>query len=222
MTGLKVFLSTVGVLAFAAFAAAGQASATVGNATTVGPAGDAFAITLSSSTASFTSSNGMGVSVTCTSSSGAGAVPAAPNNASSGSVTSLLTSPISFGGTCMSVLGTATVTESGGEYLDAQSFNSTGSDTTNSQVIGVGVNQDGYTLSVPQVPCTIDVSPNGASAVLGAFTNGSTGPPVVPSQAAIDEQVDFSGCGLTAPAVEQATYNVTDTTNPASVITINP
>jgi hypothetical protein len=198
---------------------AGSAVATTGNATTLTPAGDNFTIA-NTTNATLTTSNGAGATVTCTASSGAGRVPAATNNASSGSVTSQLTTPIGFTGCSAPILGTATVTESGTEYIDAQSFTPAGGSDVD--VIGLGVNQNGYTITFSGSACTIKASPNGASAVLGAFTDG-TNSTTNPSTVSVNEQIDISltnciGAGAT-PGVEIVSYSVKDTTNTANPIT---
>jgi hypothetical protein len=195
----------------------GSAVATTGNATTVTPAGDAFSIT-NTTNATLTTSNGAGSTVTCTSSTGAGTVPAATANASSGSVTAQLSTPIGFTG-CTSTIGTPTVTETGGQYIDTQSFSPTTSDV---DVAAIGVNQNGYTISFASpLTCVIKASPNGASAVMGAWTDG-TNSTTNPSTVVVNEQIalSFTSCigAGTSPGVEQVSYSVKDTTNSANPI----
>jgi hypothetical protein len=194
----------------------GSALATTGNATTVTPAGDNFSIT-NTTNATLTTSNGAGTTVTCTGSTGAGTVPAATNNASTGSVTSQLTTAIGFTG-CTSPIGNATVTEAGGEYIDVQSFSPT---TSEVDVAAIGVNQNGYTITFAGIACTIKASPNGASAVMGAWTDG-TNSTTNPSTVVVKEQIAISftscvGAGA-SPGVESVSYKVTDTTNSANPI----
>jgi hypothetical protein len=212
--GLFVLLALGSLGAFA-----GSAVATTGLATTMTPAGDNFTIA-NTTKATFTTSNGAGLTWTCTSSTGAGTVPAAANNASSGSVTAQLSTPIGFTGCSFPILGTATVTESGGEYIDAQSFTPAGGSDVD--VVALGVNQSGYTISfAAPSTCVIKFSPNGASAVLGAFTDG-TNSTTNPSIVSVNEQIamSFTNCvGLGAsPVVLIVSYSFKDTTNAANPI----
>jgi hypothetical protein len=181
----------------------------------VTPAGDNFTIA-NTTNVTFSTSNGAGSTWTCTGSTGAGTVPAAANNASSGSVTAQLSTAIGFSG-CTSPLGNVTVTESGGEYVDAQSFSPTTSDV---DVAAIGVNQNGYTWAIAG-GCTIKYSPNGASPVTGAWTDG-TNSTTNPSTVAVNEQIAMSvtsciGFGA-SPTVLTVSYKVTDTTNNANPI----
>jgi hypothetical protein len=196
---------------------AGSAVATTGNATTVTPAGDNFTIT-NTTNASFTTSNGAGATTTCTGSTGAGTVPAAANNATTGSVTALLSTAIGFTGCSFPFGGNWTVTESGGEYIDAQSFTPAGGSDVD--VVALGVNQNGYT-GTALGNCVTKFSPNGASAVLGAWTDG-TNSTTNPSTMSVNEQIAISltnciGFGA-SPMVLIVSYKVTDTTNNANPI----
>jgi hypothetical protein len=214
---IKKFAFSVAAMCAALGVVAGSAGATTGNATTVTPAGDNFSIT-NTTNATLTTSNGAGSTVTCTGSTGAGTVPAATNNASTGSVSAQLTTAVGFTGCTAPLFGNATVAESGGEYIDVQSFSPTSSDV---DVAAIGVNQNGYTITFANSTCTIKASPNGASPVMGAWTDG-TNSTTNPSTVVVNEQIAISltnclGVG-NSPMVLIVSYKVTDTTNNAKPI----
>lgn len=210
-------LAAAGV-ATAAVLVGSPAMAATGS-TTVTPAGDAFQASLTAgTTADFTAGS---VTVSCSTSSSTGQVPAAPGNTNAaGPVTSAVT-PASFGGCSTSIFGVNSSVASSGNWaisLQNDPAGSTGSLTIPQG--GVVVTNTGF------ANCTTVVAPDGPVTVNGTWTAGTatSAPQLVFSNVSVPIKVTG---GFLCPVSSttgtfNASYDVTDTTNPAAQITVGP
>lgn len=211
-------LACASVVAFALPATAALSS------TTVTPAGHHYTASLSSgSTAAFTVGS---VSVTCNVSSTSGQVTAAPGNHNAAGPVSSTVSPAVFNnpGACPTnvALTTATTTtnSTNGPWTISQQFDPAGSTgTLNIPKAGVVTNTTGL------AQCTITVAPAGAIAVVGRWIPASgSALPKLDFSAGVSIPITVTG-GFGCPtastsAVFKATYDITDTTDPAQRITV--
>jgi hypothetical protein len=192
------------------------------SSTTVTPAGHSFSAALAAgTTADFVVG---AVSVTCNTSSTSGAVPAEPDNASpDGPVTSSIAAPTfnNNGGACPTTvfLTTATSTTSGDWTISLQ-YDPAGSTGTLTIPTGGVVTQISGLAS-----CTVTVAPTAPATVTGPWTDGSGGSAsVLDFSAGVDVPIVVTGgfgCPTAATsATFSATYEITDTTDPASSITV--
>ncbi len=210
--------SGAAVASAAALTLAGAGTALAGPAplagsTTVSPAGHGFTAELGGQ-ATFTAGT---TTVTCNVSASSGQVPDSPDNHNpAGAVTSSITAP-TFEDCSTSMWGVdATVTASGDWAVSMQH----GSPVTASFTIpagGVVVQTSGL------ADCTVTAAPSGPATVSGAWANGA---PSSLSFSGATVPVDVEGgfgCPTSATTSEfSATYEVTDTTDPASQITVTP
>lgn len=194
-------------------------------ATTIKTAGHEVEI-VQTTNQTFTPSNGTSETiVTCTGVTAFFTIPGEPNNSlENGSVRADFSTRPTYTGCSTNIAGTTTtVATTGGWSLDA--FHT----PNGSNVITVAVPQEGAVITVENVEgigtCTLTVSPTGASAVSGSWTNG-TNSEGSPSTAAIKEQVSFSpapgACGAvgTSPAVYQGTVKAVDQTDSTKPVKI--
>ncbi|MCX2180647.1 hypothetical protein KV205_08930 [Streptomyces sp. SKN60] len=215
----KLLVSATGLAAAAALAFGGAGTQAAAS-TTLLPAGHSFAAKLTGK-ATFVAGS---TTMTCTVSAsvpGTGAnnqVPAAPANHNDAGPVSATINPPTFSGCTTSVFGvsvsvTANATN-GAWTLSAQN----GAPATGGFTIpkgGVVLKTSGFAA------CTITASPAGPTAVNGAWTNGA------PSTLAISGApvpATVTG-GFLCPTGDQsatfsATYQITDTTDPAQRITV--
>ncbi|WP_095757454.1 hypothetical protein [Streptomyces xinghaiensis] len=204
----------------AASATAAPADSTAAGPTTVSPAGHQFAATLNGS-ATFKAG---AVTVTCTVSSSApvadgtsdaNQVPDAPGNTNAeGPVESVINAPTYS--SCRSSLPgvSVTITTTGVWGVSMQHGDPSSATLT--------IPQGGFVLKTSGLAsCTVTAAPDGAAPVAGTWTNGA------PSQLDFtDAQVPVSatggfGCPTSAEtSAFNATYDVTDVTDPASQITV--
>ncbi|MEH1125259.1 hypothetical protein [Micromonospora sp. CPCC 206061] len=195
------------------------------SSTTVTPAGHGFSAALASgTTADFVVG---AVSVTCNTSTTAGTVPAEPDNASpDGAVASVVAAPAfnNDGGACPTsvFLTTATTTTNSdnGDWTIALQYDPAGSTGTMTIPAGGVVTEISGLAS-----CTVTVAPDGPATVTGPWTDGSGGSAsVLDFSAGVDVPIVVTGgfgCPTAATsATFSATYEITDTTDPASSITV--
>ncbi|TSB25285.1 hypothetical protein [Streptomyces benahoarensis] len=184
---------------------------TAAASTTVTPAGHAFGAKLSGS-ATFSAGS---VTVTCTASDATGSVPAAPGNANaSGPVSSAVSAP-TYSSCTTSMPGvSATVTTTGDWTVALQN----GAPAT----AGLTMPSGGFVLKTSGLAsCTVTAAPTAAATVNGTWTNGA--PSTLKfTDAAVPVKVEGGfGCPTTATSSHfNATYTVSDTTDPASRITV--
>jgi hypothetical protein len=182
-------------------------SATSAWATTVTPAG-AEAQIEAKSNQTFTVNNGAGAIVTCKKVTGKFTVPAATKNTlAEGSVTTDFTQTPAYS-ECENNLvgGTTTVTTNatnGKWSIDAMDFpdvTAGNGDLAAGDVAAIGVPKAGAEINIVNAACTIVVSPEEASAVIAAWHDGTKPKNPEGSWVKIKDQVNFTGCGQTAPA----------------------
>ncbi|CAM5557035.1 hypothetical protein [Streptomyces abikoensis] len=207
-------------LAGAAGAQPGPAAATIAaGSTTVTPAGHSFAATLSGK-ATFKAGS---VTATCTVSSSKPSddqpalnrIPDAPGNQNpAGPVVSGLNAP-TYSGCTASIPGVTTTVATSGEWKVSMQY---GSPITATLTIPVG----GFVLkSTGLANCTITAAPAAAADIAAAYTNGSPAKLTV-ANANVPVKVEGGfGCPTSATtSVFNAVYDVTDTTDPGSQITV--
>lgn len=179
--------------------------------TTVTPAGHGFAATLSGK-ATFSAGS---VTVTCTVSTAGGQVPAAPgNHNAAGPVTSSISAP-TYGSCTTSMAGvSATVTTSGNWGVAMQN----GSPVT----AGLTMPAGGFVLKTSGLAsCTVTAAPGGPATVNGTWTNGAPSALTFTNTSVPVKVEGGFGCPTSATSSTfNATYHVTDTTDPASAITV--
>ncbi|SEP89678.1 hypothetical protein [Streptomyces radiopugnans] len=209
--------------AAAALTLAGAGSATAGPAavagsTTVTPAGHYFAANLSGS-ATFKAGS---VTVTCTVSSSAptgtgdaNRVPQAPDNSNAaGPVGGPLNAP-TYSSCRTSMPGvSATVTTSGAWGVSVQ-HGAPSTATLSMPSGGLVVKTSGL------ASCTVTAAPDAGASITGTWTNGAPSKLAFTNVSVPVDVVGGFGCPTSATSsVFNATYNITDTTDPASQITV--
>ncbi|MFG2142468.1 hypothetical protein [Streptomyces sp. NPDC048650] len=210
-TGVATVLGlSLGVPASVAAQPTGEPSAAAA-ATTVSPAGHQFTAALSGK-ATFTAGS---VTVTCSTSSAGGQVPAAPDNHNAAGPVSSSISPATYGSCTTSMPGvSATVTTSGGWGVAMQN----GSPVT----AGLTIPSGGFVLKTSGLAsCTVTAAPTAPATVNGTWTNGAPSTLTFTNAAVPVKVVGGFGCptGATSSTFNAA-YRVTDTTDPASQITV--
>ncbi|WP_410539432.1 hypothetical protein [Streptomyces sp. KL2] len=209
--------------AAAALTLAGAGSATAGPAaaagsTTVTPAGHYFAANLSGS-ATFKAGS---VTVTCTVSSStptgtgdANRVPQAPDNSNAaGPVGGPLNAP-TYSSCRTSMPGvSATVTTSGAWGVSVQ-HGAPSTATLSMPIGGLVVKTSGL------ANCTVTAAPDAGASITGTWTNGAPSKLTFTNVSVPVDVVGGFGCPTSATSsVFNATYDITDTTDPASQITV--
>ncbi|MDT0454040.1 hypothetical protein [Streptomyces hesseae] len=192
------------------------ADAVDAGSTTVQPAGHAFAATLNGS-ATFKAGS---ITITCTSSSSAPSgdnnrVPAAPGNTNaSGPVTTAITSPV-YGDCTGSLPGVDISITTSGAWSVSMQNGSPITATLNTPTQGMILKSTGL------ANCTVTAAPDGPTTIPTTFVNGAPSQLLV-TDVAIPVKVEGGfGCPTTATtAVLNATYDVTDVTDPSSQITV--
>ncbi|WP_234326928.1 hypothetical protein [Streptomyces sp. NRRL S-337] len=180
-------------------------------ATTVTPAGHAFTATLSGK-ATFTAGS---VTVTCTTSTSSGQVPAAPGNHNDAGPVSSSTTPATYGSCTTSMPGvSATVTTTGAWGVAMQN----GTPVT----AGLTIPSGGFVLRTSGLAsCTVTAAPTTAATVNGTWTNGAPSTLAFSNASVPVKVVGGFGCPTSATSSTfNATYQVRDTTDPASQITV--
>ncbi|GAA0457198.1 hypothetical protein [Streptomyces olivaceiscleroticus] len=191
--------------------AAAPAPSLAAGSTTVTPAGHAFAANLTGK-ATFKAGS---VTVTCSVSNSTGQVPAAPGNHNdAGPVSSSISAP-TYSSCSTSMPGvSATVTTSGAWGVAMQN----GSPSTAVMSIpkgGVVVKTSGL------ASCTVTAAPSGPATVNGSWSNGAPSTLTFSGASVPVTVVGGFGCPTSATASTfGATYAVSDTTDPASQITV--
>ncbi|MET9294211.1 hypothetical protein [Streptomyces sp. NPDC003077] len=216
----RALLATgTGVLAIAALSLAVPGSATAAQpapapaagSTTVAPAGHSYEATLVSGTkATFKAGP---VTVTCSVSKASGKVPAAPDNHNpDGAVSNGISSP-TYTNCSTSMPGvSATVDTTGSPWTVAMQ---NGAPTTGSLSFGPG----GFVVKTSGLAsCTVTASPSTAT---GTWTNGAPSTLKFTNVSVPVKVVGGFGCPTSATtSTFNATYQVVDTTDPASQITV--
>lgn len=191
--------------------AAAPASGAAAGSTTVTPAGHAFAAKLSGK-ATFKAGS---VTVTCSASNSSGQVPAAPgNHNAAGPVTSTITAP-TYSSCTTSMPGvSATVTTSGNWNVAMQN----GSPSTAALTIPTG----SFTLQTSGLAsCTVKAAPSAAATVNGTWANGAPSTLTFTNASVPVTVTGGFGCPTSATtSTFNAAYTVSDTTDPASQITV--
>ncbi|MFG3120044.1 hypothetical protein ACGF4C_37500 [Streptomyces sp. NPDC048197] len=180
-------------------------------ATTVTPDGHAFTATLSGK-ATFTAGS---VTVTCTTSTSSGQVPAAPGNHNDAGPVSSSTTPATYGSCTTSMPGvSATVTTTGTWGVAMQN----GTPVT----AGLTIPSGGFVLRTSGLAsCTVTAAPTTAATVNGTWTNGAPSTLAFSNASVPVKVVGGFGCPTSATSSKfNATYQVRDTTDPASQITV--
>ncbi|BDM67669.1 hypothetical protein HEK616_11560 [Streptomyces nigrescens] len=180
-------------------------------ATTVSPAGHAFTATLSGK-ATFTAGS---VTVTCTTSTSSGQVPAAPGNHNDAGPVSSSTTPATYGSCTTSMPGvSATVTTTGTWGVAMQN----GTPAT----AGLTIPSGGFVLRTSGLAsCTVTAAPTAAATVNGTWTNGAPSTLTFTNASVPVKVVGGFGCPTSATSSTfNAGYQVRDTTDPASQITV--
>jgi hypothetical protein len=215
-------LLAAAVLGGAAAFAVPAAPALAASSTTVTPAGHGFTAALApGTTADFQVGS---VAVTCNTSSTSGTVPVEPDNHSPDGPVTVAVSPPTFdndGGACPTgvFLTTATTTTSGDWTIGLQ-FDPAGSTAT------LTIPQGGVTTEISGLAtCTVLVAPDGPAAITGPLVDGTASSlPALDFSAGVEVPITVSGgfgCPTAATsAVFRATYEITDTTDPAQQLTI--
>lgn len=216
----RVPAALVATTAALALGAATAASAVAPGSTTVNPSGHSFAAKLNGK-ATFTAGS---TTMTCTVSAsvpngtGANQIPAAPGNHNAAGPVSAAINPPTFSGCTTSVFGvgvTVTSNAANGQWSISAQYGSPIPAGLTMPKGGVVIRTSGL------ASCTLTASPGGPSSIPGTWTNGS------PSKLAIaNAPVAATGTGgFLCPTGNQtatfsATYDVSDTTDPAQQITV--
>lgn len=163
------------------------------------------------------------ITVNCNTSVTSGAVPASPNNASSGAVSAPLSSPPTFkngtASTCPTNLfgAPATITSSGSWSI---ALDKNGTALTGTLTIPVG----GVvaTANILGQNCKATVAPTGPVTVTGVYTNGSgtTKSRLTITNATVPVQTQNSGalCPAGTTATFSATYEITSATSGTQIV----
>ncbi|MFJ5947809.1 hypothetical protein [Streptomyces noursei] len=192
-------------------ATASPGARTAAASTTVTPAGHAFGATLTG-TATFSAGS---VTVTCSASGASGTVPAAPANTNAaGPVSSAVSAP-TYSSCTTSMPGvSATVTTTGNWSVAMQ----------NGPTVTAGLTMPtaGFVLKTSGLAsCTVTAAPTAAATVNGTWTNGAPSTLKFTDASVPVKVVGGFGCPTTATTSKfNATYKVTDTTDPTSAITV--
>lgn len=195
-----------------AAAGGGSGPAAAAGSTTVTPAGDEYAATLSGD-ATFTAGS---VTVTCTVSEASGKIPAAPDNhADAGPVESAVGAP-TYDSCTSSLPGVeATVTTSGDWTVSMQHGDPSSA--------GLTMPTGGFVLKTSGLAeCTVTAAPEGAATATGDWANGS--PSTLTFDAAeVPVRVEGGfGCPTSATTSQfGAVYEITDTTDTSADVAVN-
>ncbi|MFI9355588.1 hypothetical protein ACWGLP_22105 [Streptomyces lydicus] len=206
-------VAALGLAAGVTGSAAAQPAGAPGAAasTTVSPAGHAFTAKLSGK-ATFKAGS---VTVTCSTSTSSGQVPAAPGNQNASGPVSSSTTPATYGSCTTSMPGvSATVSTSGTWGVSMQN----GTPVT----AGLTIPSGGFVLKTSGLAsCTVTAAPTSAATVNGSWTNGAPSTLAFTNAAVPVKVVGGFGCPTSATtSTFTATYQVSDTTDPASQITV--
>ncbi len=175
------------------------------------PAGHGFTAALSGK-ATFKAGS---VTVTCATSSSSGQVPDAPGNHNPDGPVSSSTTPATYGSCTTSMPGvSATVTTSGTWGVAMQN----GAPVTAGLTIPVG----GFVLKTSGLAsCTVTAAPTSAATVNGTWTNGAPSTLAFANASVPVKVTGGFGCPTSSTSSTfNAAYQVSDTTDPASQITV--
>ncbi|MCF3147706.1 hypothetical protein [Streptomyces platensis] len=180
-------------------------------ATTVSPAGHGFTATLSGK-ATFKAGS---VTVTCKTSVSSGQVPAAPGNQNPAGPVSSSTTPATYGSCTTSMPGVAATVTTTGTWGVAMQY---GTPVTAGLTIPVG----GFVLKTSGLAsCTVTAAPTSAATVNGSWTNGAPSTLTFTNASVPVKVVGGFGCPTSSTSSTfNAAYTVSDTTDPASQITV--
>ncbi|MFI5521353.1 hypothetical protein [Streptomyces platensis] len=180
-------------------------------ATTVSPAGHGFTATLSGK-ATFKAGS---VTVTCKTSVSSGQVPAAPGNQNPAGPVSSSTTPATYGSCTTSMPGVGATVTTTGTWGVAMQY---GTPVTAGLTIPAG----GFVLKTSGLAsCTVTAAPASAATVNGSWTNGAPSTLTFTNASVPVKVVGGFGCPTSATSSTfNAAYTVSDTTDPASQITV--
>lgn len=185
--------------------------APLAGSTTVSPAGHAFTADLDGQ-ATFTAGS---TTVTCNVSTTSGKVPASPGNHNPAGPVSTGISPPTFESCTTSTWGVSATVSTSGEWTVALQNGNPVSGTLTIPAGGLVVKTSGM------ASCTVTAAPDGPATVAGTFTNGApSGLSFDGASVPIDVEGGF-GCPTATTSEFTAAYHVTDTTDPASQITVS-
>ncbi|GAA2611845.1 hypothetical protein Stube_48010 [Streptomyces tubercidicus] len=180
-------------------------------ATTVSPAGHSFTATLSGK-ATFKAGS---VTVTCTTSVSSGQVPAAPGNHNPAGPVSSSTTPATYGSCKTSMPGVSATVTTTGTWGVAMQY---GAPVTAGLTIPAG----GFVLKTSGLAsCTVTAAPTSAATVNGSWANGAPSTLTFTNASVPVKVVGGFGCPTSSTSsIFNAAYTVSDTTDPASQITV--
>ncbi|WP_395371591.1 hypothetical protein OHU45_26500 [Streptomyces tubercidicus] len=180
-------------------------------ATTVSPAGHSFTATLSGK-ATFKAGS---VTVTCTTSVSSGQVPAAPGNHNPAGPVSSSTTPATYGSCKTSMPGVSATVTTTGTWGVAMQY---GAPVAAGLTIPVG----GFVLKTSGLAsCTVTAAPTSAATVNGSWANGTPSTLTFTNASVPVKVVGGFGCPTSSTSSTfNAAYTVSDTTDPASQITV--
>ncbi|MFE6744081.1 hypothetical protein [Streptomyces tubercidicus] len=180
-------------------------------ATTVSPAGHSFTATLSGK-ATFKAGS---VTVTCTTSVSSGQVPAAPGNHNPAGPVSSSTTPATYGSCKTSIPGVSATVTTTGTWGVAMQY---GAPVTAGLTIPAG----GFVLKTSGLAsCTVTAAPTSAATVNGSWANGAPSTLTFTNASVPVKVVGGFGCPTSSTSsIFNAAYTVSDTTAPASQITV--
>ncbi|MGA5562732.1 hypothetical protein ACPCUV_16350 [Streptomyces platensis] len=180
-------------------------------ATTVSPAGHGFTATLSGK-ATFKAGS---VTVTCKTSVSSGQVPAAPGNQNPAGPVSSSTTPATYGSCTTSMPGVAATVTTTGTWGVAMQYGTPVS-------AGLTIPAGGFVLQTSGLAsCTVTAAPTSAATVNGSWTNGAPSTLTFTNASVPVKVVGGFGCPTSATSSTfNAAYTVSDTTDPASQITV--
>lgn len=201
---------SIGVPGFAV-AQPGGAPAAAAAATTVTPAGHSFTADLSGK-ATFTAGS---VTVTCAVSTSSGQVPAAPDNHNEAGPVNSSTTPATYSSCTTSMPGVSATVSTTGTWGVAMQH---GTPAT----AGLTIPSGGFVLTTSGLAsCTVTAAPTTAATVNGTWTNGAPSTLTFTNASVPVKVVGGFGCPTSATSSTfNATYRVSDTTDPASQITV--
>ncbi|MEW9518412.1 hypothetical protein [Streptomyces tubercidicus] len=179
--------------------------------TTVSPAGHSFTATLSGK-ATFKAGS---VTVTCTTSVSSGQVPAAPGNHNPAGPVSSSTTPATYGSCKTSMPGVSATVTTTGTWGVAMQY---GAPVTAGLTIPAG----GFVLKTSGLAsCTVTAAPTSAATVNGSWANGAPSTLTFTNASVPVKVVGGFGCPTSSTSsIFNAAYTVSDTTDPASQITV--
>ncbi|MGK5732723.1 hypothetical protein [Streptomyces sp. URMC 124] len=199
--------------------AAGAQAGPAAGSTTVTPAGHSFAATLNGK-ATFKAGS---VTATCTASSSqpsadpaSNRIPDAPDNHNPSGPVSSSINPPTYSGCTASIAGVTTTVTTSGTWRVSMQYGSPISATLSIPVGGFVLESKGL------ANCTITAAPDAPADIVATYTNGAPSTLTVANATVPVKVTGGFGCPTSAKSsVFNAVYDITDTTDPASQITVS-